>query len=59
MAIDVEKLLTYTPLVFLVIVFVGAGIVLFQGCAAPQPSFLAATNEPPSKVYGGVLSLGP
>lgn len=59
MSIDVEQILTYGALAFLIFVFVGAGIVLFQGCATPVPSFLTATNEPPTRVYGGFLSLGP
>ena len=59
MPFDVEKVLTYTPLFFLIFVFVGAGIVLFQGCTAALPGFLTATNEPPSRVYGGFLGLGP
>lgn len=59
MILDVEKVLTYTPLIFLIFVFVGAGIVLFQGCVAPLPSVLTSTNEPPSRVYGGLMSQGP
>ena len=59
MQFDVEKVLTYAPLAFLIFVFVGAGIVLFQGCTAPLPGFLTATNGPPNRVYGGFLGLGP
>lgn len=55
---DLDKYLTYFAVGFLVLIFVGTTISVFQGCTFPSPAPLTHSNSPPMTVYGGGVSMG-